>query len=201
VDGLQANLAARLRGGERVEVHPVETREAGLPPRFVLDVHLGRLAADLRLLGIDAAYGNSLDDDALQAIAVSEGRVLLTRDTGLLKRTDVPAGAFVYATAPAEQLAETVARFGLAPHARPWSRCTRCNAGLVLVAADAVAGRIPPRVRATTRDFLECTGCRRVYWRGTHEAGLRKRLGAAEARVAPRACAPTSPPDLARTDR
>ncbi len=61
---------------------PRLVQSAGDPPRFVLDVHLGRLAGYLRLLGIDSAYRNDAGDDALAACALAEDRVLLTRDTG-----------------------------------------------------------------------------------------------------------------------
>jgi hypothetical protein len=56
------------------------------PPRFVLDVHLGTLARRLRLLGVDTAYANWLDDDALIEQANAERRALLTQDRGLLRR-------------------------------------------------------------------------------------------------------------------
>lgn len=64
----------------------------------MLDVHLGRLAGYMRLLGIDTAYGPAWTDTRLQRIAAMERRVLLTRDVALLKRKDVPAGAPVHAT-------------------------------------------------------------------------------------------------------
>ncbi|TCZ87366.1 Mut7-C RNAse domain-containing protein [Lysobacter sp. N42] len=179
VDGEPASLSTRLRGGEHVEVHPVERQQAGDPPRFVLDVHLGRLARDLRLLGIDAAWQPGHDDDALQACAAGQRRVLLTRDVGLLKRTDVPAGAFVYVTDPAGQLSEVLSRFGLAAHLRPYTRCSRCNAPVDAVEAAAVAAQVPARVLDATRRFSRCRGCLQVYWRGTHEAGLRERLAVA----------------------
>ncbi|NJK90017.1 MAG: hypothetical protein HC923_11925, partial [Myxococcales bacterium] len=68
--------------------------------RFVCDVHLGRLAAYLRMLGLDTRYSNDQDDPELAEIARAEGRVLLTRDVGLLKRSTVVYGAFVRATDP-----------------------------------------------------------------------------------------------------
>ena len=51
---------------------------------FVLDVHLGTLARRLRLVGVDAAYANDLDDDALIERANAGRRVLLTQDRKLL---------------------------------------------------------------------------------------------------------------------
>lgn len=176
IDGMRSALTRRIDGGESIDVHPVARQDAGTPPRFLLDVHLGRLAGDLRLAGIDTAYDPMLDDRGLRARAVAEGRVLLTRDTGLLKCRGLPAAAFVYATDPREQLAEVVRRFDLAPHARPFARCSRCNGEVQPVPAEAVAAQVPERVRSRVHDFSRCCGCGRIYWRGTHEAGIRARF-------------------------
>ena len=54
--------------------------------RFILDGHLGRLAAFLRMLGFDSHYRNDFDDIQLAAVSLEERRILLTRDRGLLKR-------------------------------------------------------------------------------------------------------------------
>ena len=48
-----------------------------MSPRFVLDVHLGKLATYLRLLGFDALYRNDYDDDELAQISSEEKRILL----------------------------------------------------------------------------------------------------------------------------
>ncbi|MGB5635477.1 MAG: Mut7-C RNAse domain-containing protein [Waterburya sp.] len=67
--------------------------------RFVLDVHLGKLATYLRLLGFDTWYRNDCDDEKLAAISDSEQRILLTRDRGLLKRRIVTYGYWIRAIA------------------------------------------------------------------------------------------------------
>ncbi|RLC68921.1 MAG: twitching motility protein PilT, partial [Chloroflexi bacterium] len=55
-------------------------------PRFIADVNVGRLAKWLRILGYDTLFQRDLDDDELIRIAVREGRVLLTKDTRILRR-------------------------------------------------------------------------------------------------------------------
>ncbi|MDR0182550.1 Mut7-C RNAse domain-containing protein [Lysobacter arvi] len=115
VDGEPVPFSHRLTGGERVAVYPTFERfELGQAnrlrpaplrePRFVLDVHLGRLASYLRLLGFDTLYRNDYEDDELEAISRSQHRILLSRDTGLLKRSAVTHGAFLHATDPRRQL-------------------------------------------------------------------------------------------------
>jgi uncharacterized protein with PIN domain len=160
----------------RVRPEPLRTA------RFVVDTHLGRLAAFLRLAGFDALYRNDASDADLAALSAGEHRILLTRDEGLLKRRAVTHGSFVHATEPAEQLAEVVARFQLARLVKPFTRCMRCNGPLAPVAKDAVANRVPPRSFSHFDRFLQCAGCGRVYWEGSHFARLSRLLEAVRER-------------------
>ena len=179
VDGRDASLTRRLRGGEAVDVFPRLVQPVGDPPRFVLDVHLGRLAGYLRLLGIDTAYRNDADDDALMARGIAEGRVLLTRDTGLLKRARVGPAAFVYATAPLQQLAEVNARFALDTPFAPFTRCAHCNGVVAPTELADVAEAVPAGVRRSATRFSRCSDCRRVYWDGSHGIRLHERFATA----------------------
>ena len=142
--------------------------------RFVLDVHLGKLARYLRLLGFDTHYQNDYDDDAIIGLARSESRVILTRDRGLLKRRAVTHGYWVRATASRQQLAEIVRVFDLGSSARPFTRCIRCNGELQAVPKSAVAERLPPRVRSHFEEFVQCLNCAAVYWPGSHYDKMRK---------------------------
>ena len=54
--------------------------------KFIVNGMLGRLAKWLRILGYDTTYSPHLDDDQLVRQARAEGRLLLTRDTGLARR-------------------------------------------------------------------------------------------------------------------
>jgi hypothetical protein len=137
-------------------------------PRFVLDAHLGRLAGYLRMLGFDALYANDGRDDVLAALAAREGRVLLTRDRGLLKRAAVVHGFYVRSDQPERQLAEVVDRFELAGAASPFRRCMRCNGQLEAVGKAAVEHRLEPKTRRYYEEFARCRACGRVYWPGSH---------------------------------
>lgn len=176
INGLDTRLSQHVRGGERVDVEPLILQRIDHAPRFVLDVHLGRLAGYLRLVGIDTAYSNDADDGVLIARAHREVRTLLTRDTGLLKRASVLDAALVYATDPRRQLREVLDRFELHPRLEPFSRCANCN-GIVEAADAAAAGaHVPPRVLAACERFKRRPDCRRFDWRGTHESRLRQGL-------------------------
>jgi len=191
VDGQPAGFSHLLLGGERVAVYPrfrtidvagVSLVSPGrIEPRFVLDVHLGRLAAYLRLAGFDAAYNNDAADSDLAASSSRETRVLLTRDVGLLYRNEVRHGYFVRETLPARQLLEVIRHFALAGRLRPFTRCLRCNVPVEEVTDESALAHVPPRVRARHTEFRLCPACGRVYWKGTHYewmTGLLRRVTA-----------------------
>jgi len=188
-DGASVDFGWRLHDGARVSVYPVfeaidvssVTRVRATPlrePRFLLDVHLGRLARMLRMLGFDAAWDRAADDDALAAAAVRERRILLTRDRGLLKRSAVTHGYCVRAAEPRRQLAEVVRRLDLAGSIDPFRRCIRCNGTIAPVEKAEVVDRLPPRVRERHEHFRRCLACGQVYWAGTHHERMSRRIAA-----------------------
>ncbi len=144
--------------------------------RFVLDVHLGKLAAYLRLLGFDAWYRNDCDDEELAIISDSEQRILLTRDRGLLKRKIVTYGYWVRAINPIQQSREVLQRYALWEKIQPFQRCLRCNGKLVSVDYDEVSARLPTKTRRYYRKFYLCQRCQQVYWQGAHYSDLQKLL-------------------------
>src|SRR5690606_36570298 len=92
-------------------------------PRFLADAMLARLARWLRVLGFDTAFEPELLDRELVALAVAEGRILLTRDRQLVEHLRPPRALLVGADAPLAQLREVIASCGLAPPGRLFSRC------------------------------------------------------------------------------
>jgi uncharacterized protein len=189
VDGVSVDFGRRLAGGERVAVYPVFERFDIAPvthlrarplrrTRFVLDVHLGKLARLLRLLGFDTRYRNDYDDAEIIAISLAEKRVILTRDKGILKHGTVTHGYWVCETDPRRQLDETVRAFDLFRDIRSFSRCLACNGELREVDKDATADRIPRRVRDGFEVFAQCCACQRIYWPGSHYEKLRRLIDA-----------------------
>ncbi len=158
----------RPRAGDEIGVEAVRRPQPlpMSPPRLLLDVHLGTLARRLRLLGVDAAYRNDADDDALVHQAREEGQVLLTQDRGLLRRRALPMGAYVRGSRPADQLADVLDRFDLA--LTPYTRCTACNGNLAPVAKRDVADRLEPGTLRSYDEFARCRDCGAVYWHGAH---------------------------------
>ena len=184
VNGRSVDFTHIVRDGDRISVYPMfESLDIGplvrVRPRplrvsrFVLDVHLGKLARYLRLLGFDALYRNDYGDAELAAVAGAERRVLLTRDRDLLKRSAVTRGYYVRATDPRRQVEEVVDRLDLYGAIDPLRRCTRCNGLLAVVPKSQVWDRLPPKTRHLVESFWECGACGHLYWEGGHMPRIR----------------------------
>jgi hypothetical protein len=137
-------------------------------PGFVLDMHLGRLARYLRLLGFDSLYHNDSPDEDLARISSEQHRTLLTRDRILLQRKIITRGYFIRATEPLQQTVEVLRRFDLSGDIRPLGRCIRCNGMLEDVEKDMIIDRLEPKTRRYYEQFRICRDCGQIYWRGSH---------------------------------
>jgi len=185
VNGRSVGFEHLLAEGDRVSVYPMfealdVTPLVRLRPRplrvsrFVLDVHLGRLAAYLRMLGFDTLWQREWDDAALACCSHDEQRLLLTRDRGLLKRREVTRGYCVRAARPRQQLLEVVTHFDLGGQASPFTRCTQCNGVLAPIARELARGVVPLGVAERFEEFTRCQACGRVFWPGSHYDRMRR---------------------------
>lgn len=179
VNGRSVDFSYIVQDGDRISVYPVfesiniaplvRVRPQPLrEPRFVLDTHLGRLAAYLRMLGFDTVYRNDFADEELARISSQEGRILLTRDRGLLKRNQVTHGYCVRGTNPRSQLVGVLRRFDLFQMVAPFTRCIRCNGILRPVSKQAISHRLQPKTRRYYDEFRVCQACDQIYWKGSH---------------------------------
>jgi uncharacterized protein with PIN domain len=145
------------------------------PVRFAADFMLGRLARWLRVLGHDVAWGPHLRRRELLDCARREGRVLLTRDTRLLRDPHLPPHVFVRSDHFREQLREVAAAVPIGTGAA-FSRCLECNRPLDEVPRESVRDRVPPFVFETQRQFHRCGRCGRLFWPATHRDHMRREL-------------------------
>lgn len=167
VNGREEALSRIAADGDRVELHPVENRFS-TEPRFLLDCHLGRLTAHLRMLGFDCLYQNDFDDATMAGIAAAQERILLTRDRRLLMWKVIRHGYCLRSLKPLEQLTEVIERFELAHKIRPFHRCLRCNHPLEPVEKEKVLDRLEPLTRKYFDEFHLCPACGQIYWKGSH---------------------------------
>lgn len=189
VEGSSVGFDHLLSGGERVAVYPpFHSVDLGITslvrppapvPRFVCDVHLGRLTRRLRILGFDTWYDTDAGDEELARIAVDDARILLTRDRGLLMRRVVTHGYCPRSDDADVQAAEVLRRFDLVDAVAPFTRCARCNGLLHAVDKAAVIDRLPPRTRMEHERFARCADCGHVYWPGSHTTRIARFIASA----------------------
>lgn len=195
VDGASVDFRHVLRGGERVSVYPMFERLDIAPllrlrprplrdPRFVADVHLGKLARHLRMAGFDTLFDAGWDDDAIVAASLGQRRTILTRDKAMLRRAEVDRGYFVRAVDSEAQLAEVLQALQLEALVNPFFRCRECNAPLEDAPPEAIAAMVPPAIRALYERYKRCPACLRIYWEGSHFVRMQAVLARARASTA-----------------
>lgn len=186
-NGVSVDFSYQLHAGDNVTVYPVfesldispvvRLRPAPLRvSRFILDVHLGKLARLLRWLGFDTLYRNDYDDAEIVRIAIAEQRIILTRDLGILKYSGVTRGYWLRSTDPEAQIREILARFDLFSQLNPFSRCSVCNGLVAPVSKDAIRSLLLPNTARYFDGFFQCQHCQRVYWKGSHYEKLREKM-------------------------
>lgn len=173
-----------VQNGDQIDVFPIPLDTKTIAPEtpklpngevgFVLDNHLGKLAAYLRMLGFDAIYQNDFQDDQLAKIASQENRILLTRDHRLLMRSVVHFGYWVRATLPRKQLREVLERYDLIAKIHPFQRCLRCNGQLNPIDKSLILERLEPLTKKYYNEFRICQSCGQIYWKGSHFQRMEK---------------------------
>ena len=148
--------------------------------KFIADNNVGKLARWLRVIGYDTLLFKQKNDNKMIKIALSEDRIILTRDTQLMKRRLVTNGKLkamiIKQDDPKEQLQETVKKLNLSYHFKPFSLCLECNQALILRSKEEVLNLVPPHVFKTQNQYMECPACHRIYWQGTHWQAMIKEL-------------------------
>lgn len=147
------------------------------PLRFIADVHAGKLAKALRMLGFDTVYLNNFNDQQLAGIAERENRIVLTRDVGLLKHKKIKWGYWLRSQHANEQVQEVVNRFHLATAFRPFEICIACNGNIQPVKKEEILSLIPQKTIDYFNEFYQCLSCRKVYWKGSHYGNMQKKIG------------------------
>ena len=179
VNGTSVDFNYHLQHTDYISVYPVfecldispiiRLREKPLREiRFILDVHLGKLARMLRMLGFDSLYRNDYDDPDIVATALKEKRVILTRDRGILKTKTVTHGYCIRSSTPQQQINEVLKRFDLYSQIRPFFRCMNCNGIITPVNKTAIEHRLEKKTRTYYNDFSICSKCGNLFWKGTH---------------------------------
>lgn len=174
LNGKVANFDDPLKNGDHLEVfdrykaeNPILSNRIG-PKKFVLDIHLGKLARLLRLLGFNTLYENDLDDDEIIKIALEDQRIILTRDLGILKNNKVKRGYWLRSQDSEIQLEEVLTYFDLKNKVKPFTRCMICNGLVKEVEKSKIKNQLEPLTKENFNEFFQCQQCEQVYWKGSH---------------------------------
>jgi uncharacterized protein with PIN domain len=187
VNGKSVDFKYRVKSSDDISVYPVfESFDISdiqrLRPKplrnikFILDVHLGKLARLLRVCGFDTYYSNKSDDKEIIDISIKRNRTIITRDSGILKNNLVVHGYFVRSRNSDKQLEEVFRRFHLHSMMKPFSRCSLCNSKLKGVSKEKIESRLPLKVKEHFDEFVICGGCEKIYWKGSHFDKLKKMI-------------------------
>ena len=179
VNGLSVSFNYIVQDKDDISVYPVfeslditnlqKLRPAPLRiPKFILDVHLGRLAKYMRILGFDTLYKNDYTNDEIVITSLKEKRTILTKDRGILKRKEVTHGYWVRNTDPNKQIKEIIGRFDLKNSIKEFTLCLECNSPLKPILKEKVIDSLPQKVRTRQNEFFICGNCNKIFWKGTH---------------------------------
>ncbi len=144
--------------------------------RFIVDCMLGKLAKWLKILGFDALFFNKIEDEKLLEIVRNEKRILLTRDTGLIRKAKDVKTLFLESEKWREQVAQVLEHFDLWGKIDSHSRCIDCNVELKSLPKKNAKNLVTPFVYKHADSFALCPGCGRVFWRGTHFKDMEHRI-------------------------
>jgi len=178
-NGDSVDFKYRLGDGDRLAVYPVfESFDVSplirLRPKplrrikFVADKNLGKLIKKLRMLGFDTTSDAAPDASSFIQRAITEKRIILTRDRGLLKNKQISHGYWVRSQDAPEQVREIFRRFDLDRLCKPFTRCMSCNALLKEVDKQEILPLIPEGTAQQFSRFRQCPECKKVYWPGSH---------------------------------
>jgi uncharacterized protein with PIN domain len=160
----------RLKNNDIVSVYPVlKIQKKGAKEiKFILDVHLGKLAKYLRMCGFDTVYQNDYGDKKIIEISLEENRIILTRDIGLLKVKSVSNGYFIRDQNSKAQLTEVLKYFDLYQAINPFNRCIKCNGKLESIEKEKIIQQLEPLTQKYFDTFFRCTHCQSIFWEGSH---------------------------------
>jgi uncharacterized protein with PIN domain len=148
--------------------------------KFIADNNVGKLARWLRLIGYDTLLFKLKDDSQMIKTALSENRVILTKDTQFMKRRLVTNGklktTLIRQDDPKLQVQEVVKTLNLNYHFKPFSLCLECNRALIARDKEEVQNLVPARVLETQTQYTQCPSCHRIYWQGTHWQAMVQKL-------------------------
>jgi uncharacterized protein with PIN domain len=149
--------------------------------KFIIDCNAGKLVKWLRMLGYDTVFFEGGDDAEMVSAALSQNRIIVTRDTGVVKRRLITSGrvraVLLTSEIPQVQIGQVMRTLDIGGCIAPFTRCMECNGLLEEREKEEIRERIPPYVYKIQDKYMECPACRRIYWKGTHWQAMMDKIG------------------------
>ncbi|MFH1031282.1 MAG: Mut7-C RNAse domain-containing protein [Chloroflexota bacterium] len=148
--------------------------------KFIADNNVGQLDRWLRMMGYDTLFFDGSDDRDMVEAALTEDRIILTRDTQLMKRGLIASGrvkaVLIKSDRPELQMRQIMEELDVDTSFKPFTLCLECNQPLEEKTREQVKELIPPYVYKTQNQYRQCPRCHRIYWRGTHWQAMTETL-------------------------
>ncbi len=145
--------------------------------KFLVDCMLGKLAKELRMLGYDTIYYRGEDANQMIHWARQEGRSILTRNTKLIPKRPEDYIISLTEDNPLLQLKELIQKGHISLNVENlFSRCLLCNVLIDEIPREEARGKVPDFIFYQQNLFYICPQCGRIYWQGSHQRNMEKRL-------------------------
>jgi len=144
---------------------------------FLADSMLKKLAKYLRALGYDTVFHQSAKDKALLQQAMTQNRVLLTRDKALYNQLPETYGYYLESQHTERQLLQLAEVYCISLRETDFlTRCLECNTIVEEIPKPSVKNRVPQRVYEYHDGYKFCPFCKQIFWQGGHVERLREKL-------------------------
>ena len=131
-------------------------------------------------MGYDTLFFNGKNDSRMITAALAEGRVILTRDTQIMKRRVVTSERLKAILIQGDdlelQLHQVIDTLNLDCQFKSFTLCPECNQPLLERSKQQVKDLVPTYVFQTQSQYMECPACHRIYWKGTHWQAMTEKL-------------------------
>ena len=128
-------------------------------------------------MGFDTLYYPGISDSRLIRIAREQDRVVLTRDTRLVKVKGAKDHLLISANDSFKQLIEVIDALKLRKF-NMLGRCVKCNGELMKIIDKAeIKDSVPEFIFLQQNDFLKCMDCGKIYWEGSHPNKFKEKVG------------------------
>ncbi len=146
--------------------------------KFICDHMLIRVGKWLRAAGYDTKIvTTSISDQEVLNLALSENRLLMTRDRHFSKiKAALPLLIYLKSNELTSLIHEINQQIDLNWLYAPFSRCLNCNTLLEHPTNSLLVEQIPSHLSKQITIFWYCPSCQQFYWEGSHTRRMRIQL-------------------------